>query len=242
VAGLGRVVGLAAGLGHVLALKDDGTVWAWGMNGHGQLGDGTTTARLVPTVVPGVRDIVSIAAGEEHSVAVNFAGNTYSWGLNSALQLGISFEPPYYSRNPYPMSADSSYPIGFRPVRVAAGAGNIFLIHPTAATWGWGDDSAGQLGTGDSYTEIQGRPVFGLPSVKAISSGRANTVAIDASGHLWSAGQGSSNGDGTSVNRSTPVMLSIGTAQSTDEISFDALLGQAEAALRAERGAAYQGA
>ena len=208
VAGLGRAVGIAAGFGHVLALKDDGTVWAWGMNGHGQLGDGTTTGRLVPTLVPGLRGIVSIAAGKEHSVAVDFAGNPYAWGLNETLQLGISFAPPFRTTLPYSMSNDISYPPGYRPFRVAAGGGDTFLIHRTAATWGWGDDSAGQLGTGDADTVIQGRPVFGLGLVKAISSGPANTVAIDASGNLWSAGQGGSNGDGTNVYRSTPVMLS----------------------------------
>jgi hypothetical protein len=93
------VVAIAANstIGHSLALKADGTVWTWGYNGAGQLGDGTTTNRLVPTLVPTLADVVAIAAGSGggpyatpggYSLALKADGTLWAWGNNGALQLG----------------------------------------------------------------------------------------------------------------------------------------------------------
>ena len=88
VPGITGVTAVAAGNDHVLLLKSDGTVLAWGGNGSGQLGDGTTTTRLTPQAVPGLTDIVQVAAGNAHSVALNASGQVYTWGDNSAGQRG----------------------------------------------------------------------------------------------------------------------------------------------------------
>lgn len=99
VAGLSDVIAIAAGGpsvppasgdygGHSLALKSDGTVWSWGFNGYGQLGDGTTTNRATPVQVVGLSDVVAIAAGSFHSLARKKDGTVWAWGLNDAGQLG----------------------------------------------------------------------------------------------------------------------------------------------------------
>jgi alpha-tubulin suppressor-like RCC1 family protein len=80
------VSGVAGGTGHSLALKD-GLVYAWGLNGGGQLGNGTTTDSLVPVLVPGLSDIVAIAAGSA-SYALGADGSLWAWGSNSSGQLG----------------------------------------------------------------------------------------------------------------------------------------------------------
>jgi len=67
---LSEVVAIAAGGGHSLALRADNTLWAWGVNGFGQLGDGTMTDRLTPVQVSGLTDAVAIAAGYWHSLAL----------------------------------------------------------------------------------------------------------------------------------------------------------------------------
>src|SRR6185312_15197966 len=79
---------IAAGGTHVLALKSDGTVWAWGSNTSGQLGDGTTTQRAAPVQVTGLSGVTAIAAGSNHSLAVKSDGTVWAWGTNAAGQLG----------------------------------------------------------------------------------------------------------------------------------------------------------
>jgi hypothetical protein len=88
VAGLVNVIAVAAGGEHSLALKSDGTVWAWGRNLEGQLGDGSTTSRTVPGQVSGLSGITAIAAGEYHSMALRNDGTVWCWGSNSRGQLG----------------------------------------------------------------------------------------------------------------------------------------------------------
>ncbi|MFF2931068.1 RCC1 domain-containing protein [Streptomyces mirabilis] len=85
----GAVAAIAAGMNHSLALMRDGTMWAWGLNSAGQLGDGTTTDRHVPVKVQGVTGVVAIAAaGTGHSLALKSDGTVWAWGSNNWGQLG----------------------------------------------------------------------------------------------------------------------------------------------------------
>ena len=79
---------LAAGFEHSLAVAADGTVWAWGLNDHGQVGDGTTTDRWTPVQVQGMADVVAIAGGVWHTIALRRAGTVWAWGGNDYGQLG----------------------------------------------------------------------------------------------------------------------------------------------------------
>lgn len=73
---------------HSLALRSDGTVWAWGYNGYGQLGDGTNTDSNHPVQVHGLTNLISISGGKHHSVALASDGTAWAWGWNIAGQLG----------------------------------------------------------------------------------------------------------------------------------------------------------
>jgi hypothetical protein len=88
VNGLTGVASIEAGGNHVLALKSDGTVWAWGANDGGRLGDGTTTNRAAPVRVIVLNGVSSISAGEMHSAAVLADGTIRTWGVNVDGQLG----------------------------------------------------------------------------------------------------------------------------------------------------------
>ncbi len=79
---------ISGGGSHSLVLKPDGTVWAWGGNHAGQLGDGTTNPRKFAIQVKGLEDVVSIAAGWEHNLAVKSDGTVWAWGNNRFGQLG----------------------------------------------------------------------------------------------------------------------------------------------------------
>jgi hypothetical protein len=88
VSGMTGVAAVAAGSRHSLALRSDGTVWSWGYNDYGQLGNGTTSVQVNPVLVPGVRGAIAIGAGADHSLAMTSDGVVWAWGRNSGGQLG----------------------------------------------------------------------------------------------------------------------------------------------------------
>src|SRR4030067_648484 len=87
-AGLFGVAAVAAGGYHTVALKSDGTVWAWGYNGEGELGDGSTTNRSVPVQVTGLSGVAAVAADGYHTVSLKSDGTVWAWGSNGSGQLG----------------------------------------------------------------------------------------------------------------------------------------------------------
>ena len=78
---------IAAGRRHSVALKKDGTVWAWGENDFGQLGNGTNTGSGAPILVKGLRDVISVATGTNFTLALKNDGTVWAWGDISAGQL-----------------------------------------------------------------------------------------------------------------------------------------------------------
>ena len=81
LAGLTDVIGiLVSQWGHVLALKGDGTVWSWGENSAGQLGDGTQTNRYTPAPINGLKNIIQVTAGNRSSLALRDDGTVWRWG------------------------------------------------------------------------------------------------------------------------------------------------------------------
>ena len=79
---------IAAGENHSLSLRSDGTVWAWGDNSNGQLGDGTTTARWTPVQVNTLTGAQGITAGYQDTFASATVGTVWAWGDNIYGQLG----------------------------------------------------------------------------------------------------------------------------------------------------------
>lgn len=83
-----NVIAISAGNYHCLALTQDGSVWSWGRNNYGQLGDGTTVEKTTPTRVPNLSGVIGIAAGWAHSVVIKSDGTVWSWGQNTSGELG----------------------------------------------------------------------------------------------------------------------------------------------------------
>src|SRR6185503_311942 len=88
VPGLSGITAISAGIYHNLALKADGTVWVWGENSHGELGDGTGAQRRSPVQLPGITGVTFVAAGYQHSAVRTSAGTLYMFGMNDYGQVG----------------------------------------------------------------------------------------------------------------------------------------------------------
>ena len=89
VEGLEDIIAIDAGNNHTVALKKDGTVWVWGKNDCGQLGNGSTDRRsLRPVMVEGLTGVISIKAGMENTIAIKEDGTIWAWGKNDFGQLG----------------------------------------------------------------------------------------------------------------------------------------------------------
>ena len=84
IKGLTGIDSVAAGLYHAVALKSDGTVWTWGRNNYGQLGDGTTTDKLSPVQVSSLTGVVSVVANDYQTVALKSDGTVWAWGFNGS--------------------------------------------------------------------------------------------------------------------------------------------------------------
>lgn len=195
---------IAAGAGHTCVLTSDSGVKCWGLNSSGQLGDGTTITRLVPTDVSGLTSgVVAISAGARHSCAVTEAGGVKCWGANNFGQLGDG--TAIDRRTAVDVSGLSSSIIA-----VAVGDGHSCALTKTGAVQCWGLNSSGQLGDGATLNRRRPVGVSGLSSgVTAIATGAEHTCALNYAYSVtcWGKNARGQIGDGTVVNRPTPTTV-----------------------------------
>jgi alpha-tubulin suppressor-like RCC1 family protein len=181
------VIAVAAGRDHSLGLRGDGTVWAWGDNRQGQLGDGMGGSRPRPQPVPGLPPIVGVSAGDFHSLAVDRDGAVWAWGLNNAGQV-LGIEPRDATRTIAPTRVPDL------PNVIAVAAGFNFGVALTAdgEVWAWGGDGQGALAPRGEGEEARATrrplPVAGLPRIVAIAVGSHHALAVDEAGQVWAWG------------------------------------------------------
>jgi alpha-tubulin suppressor-like RCC1 family protein/GH43 family beta-xylosidase len=194
---------------HALAIKTNGTLWAWGTNGDGQVGDGTTVSKLSPVQIGTGNTWKSVSAGTGHSIAVKSDGTLWAWGRNTNGQLG---DGTNVSRS-VPIQVGSATDWSF----VGTGDNHSLAIKTDGTLWACGLNSNSQLGDGttvDKNTFIQ---VGTGTNWKFVEGGESFTLAIQTDGTLWGFGYNSSYslGDGTNIQRSTPVQIGSATNWAT---------------------------
>jgi alpha-tubulin suppressor-like RCC1 family protein len=206
------VVQVAAGwalqFGHGLEARSDGTAWAWGGNGFGELGDGTTDSRLSPVQVTGLTGVTQVAGGCIHSLALRSDGTVWAWGGNRFGELGRGTVTDH-EVTPAPVAGLAGV------VKIAAGCEYSLAVRSDGTVWAWGANPVGELGTGGTASSAVPVQVTGVSRVTAIAAGWNSAVAVVAGGaSVWTWGDNESGqlGDGTLVTRTTPVRVTqLGT-------------------------------
>jgi alpha-tubulin suppressor-like RCC1 family protein len=184
VSNLTGIVEVAVGTSnHSVALKSDGTVWCFGNNGSGQLGDGTTTNRSTAVQVTGLTGVVQIGAGSGISMALKSNGTVWCWGSNSVGQLGTGSLTPATSSSAVQVA-------GLTGVRaISTGSSFGMALKDDGTVWTWGHNGYGQLGinnTTDSSSAVQ---VTGVTGVAKITAGWYHAMALKGDGSLLVWGQ-----------------------------------------------------
>jgi probable HAF family extracellular repeat protein len=181
---------VAAGRHHTLAVYADGTVWSWGRNERGQLGDGTTSNRWQRAQVAGLSNIVAVSAFGDTSVALRSDGTVWTWGANDEYALGNGG------------SADSAFPVQVltaaatplqNVVGIAAGYSHNLALRADGTVWAWGADWGFQLGNdseNDSPYALQVLMENGAPlqDVTRIACGDGHSLALKNDGTVWAWG------------------------------------------------------
>jgi alpha-tubulin suppressor-like RCC1 family protein len=197
------ITSIAGGGYHSFALKNDGTVWAWGRNNHGQLGVGDTIGRSTPVQVSGLTNVIAIAGnGWTHCLALKSDSTVWAWGQNYFGQLGVGDTTDRW------LPTQVSGLTGI--VAIAEGAGHSLALKKDGTVWAWGYNIFGQLGDSTTIDKHSPVKVNNLSGVIAIAGGAAHSLALKNNGTVWTwefnnLGQ---LGDSTTTDKYTPVQVS----------------------------------
>jgi len=191
----GEIVQVVAGGSHSATVTKDGSLYMWGWNFHGQLGDGTTTDRYTPVKI--MDNVASVSLGGYHSAAITKDGSLYMWGCNGNGRLG-----------------DGTTTDRYTPVKIMDNVASVSLggYHSAAITkngslYTWGYNEYGQLGDGTSSHKT--KPVKIMDNIVSVSLGGYHSAAItkDGSLYMWGFNYRGRLGDGTTASKDTPVKI-----------------------------------
>lgn len=197
---------------YTAVIKSDGSLWAWGRNGFGQLGNGSTEDSNVPVKI--MENVTAVSCGMGYTAAIKIDGSLWMWGHNVYGQLGNGGvgnckNTMGQSIQTVPMKVMDDV------ATVSCGYGHTAAVKLDGNLWMWGANSRGQLGNGgggnNEYRKlpIQTVPVKVMEGVASASCGYDHTVACGTDGSLWTWGNNyyGELGNGVTEDSSTPVKI-----------------------------------
>jgi alpha-tubulin suppressor-like RCC1 family protein len=201
---------------HNMALKSDGTLWSWGYNFIGELGDGTTNDAATPVQVglgsnPPLTNVTKLGGRTYFSLAVKSDGSIWGWSMNWNGQMGNGTITPTGPQVLNPVMVSNSQPghVVNNPLQVSCGYTYGVALLTNGAVWVWGTGFHGELGAGTNTRSLIPIQVPGVSNITAISSGWKHTLALKSDGSVWAWGLNDHGelGDGTAVSRSNAVQV-----------------------------------
>ncbi len=207
------IANLTAGERHTCALTLESNVKCWGGNSYGQIGDGTQTQRITPTVTSLLTNVVSLASGSDHNCAIISGGNVKCWGRNDGGYIGDG-------------TNDNNR---LTPVDVLSGVAAVALKYRHSCallTNGglkcWGNNDYGQVGDGTIFSTKSPVDVFGLSGgVTNVIAGRYHACALTSNGSFrcWGNNTYGQLGDNTNTQHTIPTDIFISQI-STDTLNL----------------------
>ena len=207
---------------YTMAVKTDGSLWGWGANIAGQLGDGTTEERHLPVKI--MDDVASVSTGQGQTMAIKTDGSLWAWGANTTGQLGDGTRTDRYS--PVKIMTDVT--------SVAMGGSYSMAVKKDGGLWAWGaneytygvygDQHGSRLGDGTRTDQLS--PVKIMDSVASVSIGYGNNMAIKTDGSLWVWGNNfydhpTGQSDDYYNDRNMPMKVMDNVAAASTGIFFD---------------------
>lgn len=163
-----------------LGIKENGTLWSWGDNSYGALGNGSTIDSSYPKMIGKDKDWSMISSGDFHSVALKKDGSLWSWGSNGYGQLGYKSELFQLT----PKKIESKNSLGW--ISVDASGSYTFAISKDSSLWAWGYNEKGELGLGNKLSSNNTiRQIGSEKNWKKISAGSSHFAAVKNDGTLW---------------------------------------------------------
>ncbi|KPA08780.1 RCC1 domain-containing protein, alpha-tubulin suppressor, partial [Candidatus Magnetomorum sp. HK-1] len=180
--------------------KNDGTVWGWGYNVSGQLGDGTTTQRSTAVQVSGLNNIIAISTGYSFAIALKDDGTVWAWGSNAKGQLGDGTTNDSYT----PVQVSGLTDV----ISISCSSNHCLALKNDGTVWAWGDNQYGQLGDNSNterHTTVQVSGLSGIISIDA----PGHSIALKNDGTVWTWGGNTCGqlGDGTTNQSNVPIQI-----------------------------------
>jgi alpha-tubulin suppressor-like RCC1 family protein len=196
---------------HTSAVKTDGTLWIWGRNNFGQLGNNSTLSTFSSVNTPittfaGGTDWKQVSCGKEHTSGIKTDGTLWTWGNGSNGRLGNNFTT-------IRSTPVTTFAGGTNWKQVSSGYSHTAAIKTDGTLWTWGEGSFGPLGNNSTTDRLTPVTTFaGGTNWKQVGSGELYTSAIKTDGTLWTWGLGAFGrlGNNSTTNRSTPVTTFAG--------------------------------
>lgn len=192
---------ISAGYTHSVGIKTDGTLWAWGDNSYGQLGDGTTTSKNTPTQIGSANNWESISASGGFTLAIKVDGTLWAWGNNAFGQLGDG------------TTTNRTIPTQIGTATnwnsVTTGEGFALAIKDNNTLWSWGHNDFGQLGDGTTINKTVPTQTGTATNWQSTAAGSGFSLAIKTNGTLWAWGSNlyGQLGNGTTTNLTVPTQI-----------------------------------